>query len=330
MRKNGSQGLGLVVMIILLGLGLFPGGAWGKTPYYEHTRLDIAEVTNPIADMACDGSVLYIAMISYNKDAGRYLGDLIQYDLKSGAVRFIYKDSLTTMNSLAVWGDKALTAGVELTQDVSPNYGTPYFTLINLADGAVLDKITLDLNCYECYGYDIQSMGEGRFAVSQPGQNKVLFVQVDGQNKLAITGETHGLREAKGLFWHEGLLYVGGSTRVNHETRGAIYTVDPVTGASALLMTVMESRGGFNGVWVKDGLLVASNYHNVKLFDNSLFVFDLNNLKLVTQIDDLPLATARICFGGSDGTEIYASNWGGGPVALIKLDFKALKRKAKL
>lgn len=330
MQKNNMSAKWLLAITILLCFWIWPGAVWAKTADYEYKFLDIAVPDGwggTISGIACNDFALYIAAVEYANDARWYTHSLLKYDLKSGrADLIILKDEPGFIKGLAVTGDRAVIAGVRRSVDDDGSYGRPYFALVDLGTRETLDEVALDVDCYECLGYDIEHMGNSRFAVSIPGQNKVLFLSITDENKLAVTGEAGGLRDAKGLCWFNGKLYVGGSTRVNHTTRGAVYVVDVETGQSELFMTVMESRGGFNGLWIKRGLVVASNFHNSKLLGNSLFVFGFDERKLLAEIKDLPIPTPNICFGGLGGLEIYAMD-NHDKILEIRLDFKELHKK---
>ena len=313
---------------LLLTILLVPVVTLAESAYYDLSFLKMSESTAVISALDYHKGMLYAALAEYGplQDDFAKRGSLVKYDIKTGKTEAFLKHALPYVSSLAVFEDKALISTHKQVESGLTNIWLAELCLIELKTGEVLNKISLKSDCADCYWADIEQVADRRFAVAMPGQNKVYFILVGEDNRLERAGESSYMREVKALYWNDGVLYAAGSTRVDNETRGAIYTVNEKTKTAELFMTVMESRGGFSGLWVSEGFLMATNFYNAKMLDNSLFVFDLSTQKLVAELQDLPMTTARICF--SDDT-IYAADLAGVDVAVIKLDFKALKRKAQ-
>lgn len=289
MKHFSPARLALTILMILIGVSAFADQARAESPFWKYRPLNILEQSQKVAALDWHDGGLYIAAGTLEKN------DLMRYDPASGRSKLILKQ-WPNISALAVSGDQALIAGWEPaeTDDQTPALRV-YFAWADLTAGEVLDKIYLDLNCFKCFAYDLEKMDGRRFAASIPGQNKVIFLAVDDQNRLRLEGEVSGLREAKGLCWHEGRLYVGGSARVDHQTRGAVYVVgDDFSVAESF--KVMESRGALNSLGIRDNRLIAVNFHNYKLMSNSVLVIDLPTQKVIAEITDLPRTTARFCF----------------------------------
>lgn len=262
-----------------------------------------------------DKAIIATQKLIQNETSNLWQVDLVLIEVTTGAV--LDKISMTADNIDNHWYNIASIPQQDVFVVTIPGQeGMSIF--VTASDESMLDGI------YDKNLYNIKPVPQDKvFVVAMPGKGQVLCVTVNDDNRLRESGVLTGMREVKGLFMYDDLLYVGGSTRVNHETRGAIYVVDDGD-ETELFMTVMESRGGFNSVWIKDGLLIATNYYNVKLFQNSIFVFDLETKKLLAEIKDPRFIMARVCHSKDT---LYFADWHGGAIAAIKFDLAGLKNK---
>ncbi|PTY39775.1 ATP-binding protein [Brachyspira hampsonii] len=153
--------------------------------------------------------------------------------------------------------------------------------LANVKDNSIITKLTIDeaklLN-------DIAAIDDKTIAVTDTGNNKVYFVNVENNSSLSLSNSVDNVYGANGIAFDNGKLYVATSGFMGAENTGYVYSFNADGSGLEKWSDNIVGSGGLDGIAVYNNKLYVSDWGENGT-NACIYVFDLNTKEQLEKIE---------------------------------------------
>lgn len=300
--------------IFALGLMLLPTWAWGGDFYTQTDFMRAEELKAPVG-IDFDATALYVSSMgpTYHKESDGYI---IRHDLATGENKLLLQNQINSPKSFEVLNGQIIFIDPYADKDA----GTPFVLVADIAKNEIIGRVALP---GDGYPFDIASIDENLFVVSDSKLNQLYLITVDGA-ELTAEVWAQNIPGAKGIAHFEDCIYVAGTASNPDrpdENIGMVYQVNERTREVTEYQAVKTPAGTLNAVIFHNGYMFAGDWGSKKQESVSVYVYHIQELDFVTELKDVAPMSDWV-FRGDD---LYMAVMTGEKVVKLAVDFAALE-----